>query len=527
MGDGAGQGDGARYAAFVSYSHRDAAFGQRLHRRLEGYRIPRRLVGRETALGPVPRRLAPIFRDRDELPAAGDLTREVREALRASRALVVACSPAAAASPWVAREVREFRRLHPGRPVLAALVDGEPAEAFPEPLRRGGREPVAADFRKGGDGWGLGRLKLVAGLTGLGLDELVQRDAQRQRTGVIAITAGALTAVLAMGTLTTFAVTARLEADRQRRDAEGLVEFMLTDLRDKLKGVGRTEIMAGVNRRALAYYGGQDLARLPADSLERRARVLHAMGEDEMTRGDLDRAHAEFQEARRTTAALMDQAPDDPERIFNQAQSEYWVAYVDHSRGRAAQAKAGWETYRRLAERMVALAPNESKYLRELGYAEGNLCTAALDEPQDPPTAVRHCEAALAAVERAARRLPGDGHIVNDLVNRQAWLADAYLADGKADKALEHRRAEERLLAPLIAADPKNMQLKQTWVVLQRSLGVLEFEAGHLSEVRPHFLRAKAAIDEMVAFDPENQGWRDLQHEITNNLAYLNRTSDH
>src|SRR5688572_22011481 len=95
-------GEGARYRAFISYSHRDAAFGRRLHRRLEAYRIPRRLVGRTTPLGAVPRRLAPIFRDREELPAADDLTTEVRAALAASGALIVVCSPAAAASPWVA-----------------------------------------------------------------------------------------------------------------------------------------------------------------------------------------------------------------------------------------------------------------------------------------------------------------------------------------------------------------------------------------------------------------------------------------
>lgn len=523
MGEEAGEGGGARYAAFISYSHRDAAFGRRLHRRLEGYWVPRRLIGRETEMGRVPRRLSPIFRDRDELPAASDLTREVREALRASRALVVVCSPAAAASPWVAREVREFRRLHPDRPVLAALIEGEPAEAFPEPLRRARREPVAADFRKGGDGWGLGRLKLVAGLTGLGLDELVQRDAQRQRMAVMAITAGSLAAVLAMATLTTFAITARLEADRQRREAEGLVEFMLTDLRDKLKGVGSLRIMVDVNRRALAYYGGQDLARLPTDSLERRARLLHAMGEDDIVRGDLDRALAKFQEARRTTKALMDQAPHDPERVFNQAQSEYWVAYVDYGRGRTPQAKAGWETYRRLAERMVALAPNEPKYLRELGYAEGNLCTAALNPPKDPPAAIRHCAAALGAMEQAARRLSADGHIADDLVNRQAWLADAYMANGQVEEALAHRRAEERLLEPMIAADPENMRFKEAWVVLQRTLALLQYKAGRLDDVRPRLVRAQATIDGMVAFDPENHAWKKLQGDVRTDLAYLEK----
>ncbi len=128
--------EGARYRAFISYSHRDAAFGRRLHRRLESYVLPRRLAGQATARGVVPRRLTPIFRDREELPAAHDLSEEVRAALAASEALIVVCSPAAAASPWVAREIETFRALHPDRPILAALAEGEPADAFPTALSR-------------------------------------------------------------------------------------------------------------------------------------------------------------------------------------------------------------------------------------------------------------------------------------------------------------------------------------------------------------------------------------------------------
>ncbi|MEO6969144.1 MAG: hypothetical protein ABI132_11930, partial [Rhodanobacteraceae bacterium] len=53
------------YRAFISYSHADRAWCDWLHKVLETYRVPSRLVGRETASGTIPRRLTPIFRDRD------------------------------------------------------------------------------------------------------------------------------------------------------------------------------------------------------------------------------------------------------------------------------------------------------------------------------------------------------------------------------------------------------------------------------------------------------------------------------
>ena len=78
-------------------------------------------------------------------------------------------------------------------------------------------EPLAADFRSGGDGYRLGLLKLIAGILGIGLDELIQRDAQRRLQRVTAITAAAVLAMLVMGVLTAFALSARVDPRTARR----------------------------------------------------------------------------------------------------------------------------------------------------------------------------------------------------------------------------------------------------------------------------------------------------------------------
>ena len=78
-----------RYAAFISYSHADSGVAKRLHRWLESYAIPRRLVGQESAIGTVPGRLRPIFRDREELPTSADLGEQIATALRESATLIV------------------------------------------------------------------------------------------------------------------------------------------------------------------------------------------------------------------------------------------------------------------------------------------------------------------------------------------------------------------------------------------------------------------------------------------------------
>ena len=53
------------YRAFISYSHRDQGLAKQLHRALETYPIPSKVIGRTTTVGKVPRRLRPILRDRE------------------------------------------------------------------------------------------------------------------------------------------------------------------------------------------------------------------------------------------------------------------------------------------------------------------------------------------------------------------------------------------------------------------------------------------------------------------------------
>ena len=88
-------GDSRRYRAFMSYSHSDAAVATRLHRSLENYRVPKRLRGTPGEFGPVPERLSPIFRDREELASSADLSKRVQDALSQSDAMIVVCSPQA------------------------------------------------------------------------------------------------------------------------------------------------------------------------------------------------------------------------------------------------------------------------------------------------------------------------------------------------------------------------------------------------------------------------------------------------
>ena len=177
-----------KYWAFLSYSHRDARWGAWLHKQLESYRPPKPLVGTVTARGAVPKRLTPIFRDREELASATDLGTVINEALTQSACQIVICSPSSARSKWVNEEILAFKRLGREDRIFCLIVDGEPnasddpahtqEECFPQALRYKlgpdgnlstvRTEPIAADARPGKDGRTNAKLKLIAGILGVG-----------------------------------------------------------------------------------------------------------------------------------------------------------------------------------------------------------------------------------------------------------------------------------------------------------------------------------------------------------------------
>jgi tetratricopeptide (TPR) repeat protein len=496
-----------RYKAFLSYSHKDAAVAGWLHRRLETYRIPRRLVGREGDPGPVPARLTPIFRDREELPAAGDLSAQVRAALAASESLIVICSPASAASPWVAKEIALFHQLHPDRPVFAAIVEGDPAQCFPCALTERGAEPLAADIRAEGDGRRLGFLKLVAGLSGVGLDALVQRDAQRRIRRVTTVTAGALAAMLIMAVLTGFALTARQEAERQRAEAEGLVEFMLTDLRRELRKVGRLDIMGTVNERVLVYYGNRSGSAEPGARLALRARVDHVRGEDLLARGQTDAAGRLFRQAHRLTSPVVQQRPDDPAAVFAHAQSEYWIGRLHELRAEWSLAERRYASFTALAERLITLAPQNPEYISQVAWAALDLGNVQLNGSTDAYAAQRSYQKAIEWFGRASEAHPRDSSIKLAQANAYGWLADSYSLQEAWPQALEARVRQHALVQRLQQQDPDNLEFGYRLALAQRGLAGSYTKVGRRDLAGPLRLSTYAAANRLTSHDPSNAEW--------------------
>lgn len=513
---------GWRYGAFLSYSHADSKWAQWLLRRLEGYRVPTRFRGRVAPVGQLGPRIGPVFRDREELPTTHDLGETIRGALRASATLVVVCSPDSAHSRWVLEEIVEFKRLHGEERVFAFIVGGEPKfagaadDCFSPALRFAlgpdGRpsttpvEVVAADARPHGDGPKLALIRLIAGLLGVGFDELRRRELQRRNARLTLIASASAVGMAITLTLAITAWRARNDAQRRQMQAEDVLTFMVGDFRTELKKLGRLSLLDAVGDKATAYFDTLDPRDLTDSALASQAKALTQIGENRMDQARYTEAARAFATAYARAAALAARNPNSGEALFGRAQAEYWVGFVNWKRGNLAAASEWMGRYRDTGAELVALDTTKRTWQEELAYGHHNLAVIEMDRG-DFDSAREGFRAELRMLTRLSAGTPTDTDLQYRLADVNSWLGSLAEQAGNFPEAAERFAEQARRLDSLMAADGRNAQLKvklANALALESSLLAITGQRTKSLERRK---QARALLEPLVSADPANRTW--------------------
>jgi tetratricopeptide (TPR) repeat protein len=527
--------DSRRYRAFMSYSHSDAAVATRLHRSLENYRVPKRLRGTPGEFGPVPERLSPIFRDREELASSADLSKRVQDALGESDAMIVVCSPQAAHSHWVNEEVLAFKRLGGGARIYCVIVAGEPnaddaRECFPPALRfeleadgQLGQRPaesIAADLRPGKDGATAARLKLIAGLLGVGFDTLRQREAHRRnrRMALIAIASFAgMTLALVLTATAWFerdnarqqqalAEGASRDAQRRQAQAEGMLGFLLDDLRPKLKKVGQLDLLDTVDDKAQSYFAGLHAGDLNDNTLARQAQTLTGIGQVRLSQGRFAEALASFRTSYARSNELVDRHPGDGARLYARGQAEYWVGFVYWQSRDLDQAQVWMTHYRDTSRATYEVDPKNLDWEHELGYGDQNLAVIELERGQLEPAAAGFKQA-RATFESVLAKNPDDAQLMFDVADMVSWQGSTQEQLGHLDQASELLAEKSERVRTIIAKNPNDPKWKVELSTAQVMQSELLRVRGRNSEAYAIANEAAERMKPLTVRDPSNKEW--------------------
>lgn len=324
------------YRAFLSYARADRALVDDIFKRLSTFRTPRALRRLSGEYGAPPASLS-LFLDRKSAQLGATIPDRLQSAIGQSAFLVVFCSRAAQASPWVAREIEAFLANNPPVRVLPVFIRAnatDPIEPLlPPPLAAlGDRLPIGADVVVDGGAQPVAH-KLLGAMLGFPQDQIAreQERADRRRRTIERVALGSI------ASLATVAAISGWAAYREARKAQTSLEVSLSALDNttpfarELVTQGRVttaevEPFAGQLDRVFASFSENDLRDLP-DIRFSLGQVLRSSAQLNAATGD---ATARLDNARRGYELLLafaDEPGPAPQEAICDAALETAAAY--------------------------------------------------------------------------------------------------------------------------------------------------------------------------------------------------------
>lgn len=494
-------------------------------KRLEAYKIPRHLDPRKTRLSSGDRSLGKMFRDREELPASGDMETEIRTAISQSEYMIIVCSRASARSSRVNGEIRQFVSLRDSANILCFIIDGEPSfdapginadvGCIPAELRKQrlvtGLIPLAADARSSKDGKKVAVQKLVAGLLNVNLDELQRRDLRRKNVRLMAAMAASLT--IALVTTGLFlkatvaegeATTARAEAEMQQGRAEDLVSFLLDDLAStKLHQLGRVDVMDAVVEKIVDHYADQNNANLSPEALSRKTRAYLQLGQLYLGRDLRDPANDLFNYAYRTTSKLFERYPESPAAVYSHTVSLYWVGLNHIFNGRYVEAEKAWRERTQIGEKLWEWDNHASSVWRVMADMNVHLGWSLMELGRHEE-ALEQFQMGLKKRQQNAARHSDDIGWLNSVGGGYHHLQWAQQYLGMHREAYENALQSNRLYRRLAEGDVTDQRAVGNYARSLRWLADTELSQNMLEDAEQHLQESLKMHDRLLAFEPEN-----------------------
>lgn len=487
------------FVAFISYSHKDAAWATWVQREIERYRLPAAFA-KEKAL---PKRLGKVFRDREELSTGQNLGDHLTAALEQSQNLIVICSPNAVQSQWVSQEIEYFKNLGRGNRIFALLIEGG-AESLPAPLLTdvdgNALEPLAADPRKDADGKRLAKLKLIAGMLETNLDQLAQRERARRQQLLFSYAGLANVFLIAVG-------AALFQAEQKARERELGIENVvsMTDFVKRTRQYYDKGALKYVSDEFSEYLERFDDDELTTDQKAAKADALRVVGEATYDLGDVEKSLKAYNESRDLYQSASKSRPNGVDLAIEAAFSDFYVGVTHFYEGNLASAKKPLERYAAQISVLFVQHPDHPVLLSESIAAPSALLTLLSDSSVTMTAELEEqIQKTNIAVNAAIAVETDNAEVLLMSQSAMEYAADAYMKSCEIFKALPYRSRAVQYARRAFELDPRNRQYKTHLANVLFAYAQMQLLQSESSKAVQSYVEALNMQKELLSEDPEN-----------------------
>ena len=351
--------------------------------------------------------------------------------------------------------------------------------------------------------------------TGQRIARYVKKHRAAVTIAVFAVVAFAVTGAFAVRKILYERDAAQYErtlADTRRQAAEKLIDKMQSDVKERLVTIGRLDLLADLGNQIRDYYltlatipGG-----MPTGDVARMAIAVELVGRAERDSAETDRALKTWTDVREQVAAIVgdDLTPETLRSRAMIARLDFQIGTIYQGRGKAAAAKAKYESAKTGFTQLLAEAPKDRQIL--LHSAEN------LDRVGDLLRNDGNLDEAFEQYSEAkARRQRATSHATHRPIDEVLAVSTSHLkigsvfqARGDSATAFAEYRVALRLRETLLESQPDNVEVQERLLDVKDTIAELQRQTGDDTGAIATYEEALPIIESLTQRDPTNTAWK-------------------
>lgn len=310
------------------------------------------------------------------------------------------------------------------------------------------------------------------------------------------------------------AIKAEKAAIKAKKSTDALIGFMMYDLGDTLRKLGRLDVMHTLYDGVDEYF--EEHAPEPGDLDARRERAVALLlsGDPYLEEGQPDEAFKRYDAAVKKIQKLVKKRPYNTNWQKDLAIGYMSVGHALRDRHDPDGALKSYGDSIAIAKKLVNQKPNNADRQAEFAvitYLILNDIGDVLRDQGKRHNALESYHESLAIVEKLVNQEPGNAVWQLDFAASYDDIGDVLCDEGELDSALKNYHDSLAIVENLLSQEPNNTDWQHQKVICYERIGKAQRDHKDFAAAMESYRLCEATMKELVKHDPSNSGWsRDL-----------------